>query len=209
MSIADSFKKLNEINLSEFDVSELDLENVGSWPLPVRVTACVLVFILVVFLGYQFHLRGFQTHLDREIAKEEELKEQFRVKAFQAANLGAYREQMRQMEESFGALVKQLPSDTEVPGLLEDITFTGRGAGLQFEAIKLQPEKISEFYIELPISITVKGNYHDLGSFVSGVASLPRIVTLHDFAIDPSSGGSVLKMDILARTYRYNDREAE
>ena len=204
MSLADSLKKLNELELNE-----LDLENVGAWPLPVRIVACVLTLILVIALGYQFHLSGLQARLDREVAKEKELKEQFRVKAFQAANLEAYRDQMRQMEESFGALVRQLPSDTEVPGLLEDITFTGRGAGLQFEAIKLQPEKASEFYIELPISITVKGNYHDLGSFVSGVASLPRIVTLHDFSIDPSSGSNQLKMDILARTYRYNDKGAD
>ena len=163
MNLADSLKKLNEL-----DLNELDFENVGAWPLPVRIISCVLALVLVVFLGYQFHLSGLETSLNREVAKEKELKEQFRAKAFQAANLEAYRDQMRQMEESFGALVRQLPSDTEVPGLLEDITFTGRGAGLQFEAIKLQPEKTTEFYIELPISITVKGNYHDLGSFVSG-----------------------------------------
>ena len=204
MNIGESLKKLNEVNLSD-----LDFENVGAWPLPMRIISCLLVLLLVIFLGYQFHLSGLQTRLDREIAREKELKEQFRTKAFQSANLGAYREQMRQIEDSFGALVRQLPSDTEVPGLLEDITFTGRGAGLQFEAIKLQPEIVTEFYIELPISITVKGNYHDLGSFVSGVASLPRIVTLHDFSIDPLPGSNKLKMDILARTYRYNDRGAE
>ena len=206
MNIAESLKKLN---LSEMDLSDLDFENLGAWPLPVRIIACLLVLLLVVLLGYQFHLSGLQTQLDRKVAKEKQLKEQFRTKAFQSANLGAYREQMRQIEDSFGALVRQLPSDTEVPGLLEDITFTGRGAGLQFEAIKLQPEKTSEFYIELPISITVKGNYHDLGSFVSGVASLPRIVTLHDFSIDPLPDSNKLKMDILARTYRYNDKETE
>ncbi|MCW7556313.1 type 4a pilus biogenesis protein PilO [Endozoicomonas gorgoniicola] len=204
MNMGESLKKLNEVNLSD-----LDFENVGAWPLPIRIISCLLVLLLVIFLGYQFHLSGLQTQLDREIAKEKELKEQFRTKAFQSANLGAYREQMRQIEDSFGKLVRQLPSDTEVPGLLEDITFTGRGAGLQFEAIKLEPEIATEFYIELPISITVKGNYHDLGSFVSGVASLPRIVTLHDFSIDPLSGSNKLKMNILARTYRYNDREAE
>ncbi|MET4695804.1 type 4a pilus biogenesis protein PilO [Endozoicomonas lisbonensis] len=206
MNIGESLKKLN---LSELDLADLDFENVGAWPLPIRIISCLLVLLLVIFLGYQFHLSGLQTQLDREVAREKELKEQFRTKAFQSANLGAYREQMRQIEDSFGALVRQLPSDTEVPGLLEDITFTGRGAGLQFEAIKLQPEKTTEFYIELPISITVKGNYHDLGSFVSGVASLPRIVTLHDFSIDPLPGSNKLKMDIVARTYRYNDREAE
>ena len=204
MNLAESFKKLNEL-----DLTELDLENVGSWPFPVRVAACVITFILVLFLGYQLHLSSMQGQLDRAVMKEKELKEQFQIKAFQAANLEKYRTQMQEMEASFGALVRQLPSDTEVPGLLEDITFTGRGAGLQFEAIKLQPEKATEFYIELPISISVKGNFHDLGSFVSGVAGLPRIVTLHDFSIDPEEGSNTLKMDILARTYRYNDRESE
>ncbi|OED43236.1 pilus assembly protein PilP [Endozoicomonas sp. (ex Bugula neritina AB1)] len=205
MSMTESFKKLNELDLSNLD---LDLENIGGWPLPVRIIACVLAFVLVLVLGYQFHLSDLQTRLNKEVANEVELKEQYRNKAFQTANLQAYREQMKQMEASFGALVRQLPSDTEVPGLLEDITFTGREAGLQFEAIQLQPEKTSEFYIELPISISVRGNYHDLGSFVSGVASLSRIVTLHDFSINPQAGATGLKMDILARTYRYNDKGA-
>lgn len=204
MSFADTLKNLNEL-----DLAELDLENVGAWPLPVRIIACVLTLLLVLFLGYQLHLSDLQKRHESAVSQENQLKEQFRLKAFQAANLQAYRSQMEEMEASFGALVKQLPSDTEVPGLLEDITFTGRGAGLQFETIQLQPEKASEFYIELPISISVVGNYHDLGSFVSGVAGLPRIVTLHDFSITPTSNGRILKMDILARTYRYNDKEAE
>ena len=110
MNIGESLKKLNEVNLSD-----LDFENVGAWPLPMRIISCLLVLLLVIFLGYQFHLSGLQTRLDREIAREKELKEQFRTKAFQSANLGAYREQMRQIEDSFGALVRQLPSDTEVP----------------------------------------------------------------------------------------------
>ncbi|MGI9281169.1 MAG: type 4a pilus biogenesis protein PilO [Endozoicomonas sp.] len=204
MSFADSLKKLNEL-----DLGELDLENVGGWPLPVRIIACVLTLGVVLFLGYQLHLSNLQKSYESVISKEKELKDQFRVKAFQAANLDSYRVQMEEMEASFGALVKQLPSDTEVPGLLEDITFTGRGAGLTFETIKLQPEKATEFYIELPISISVSGNYHDIGSFVSGVASLPRIVTLHDFSITPERNGQILKMEILARTYRYNDKESQ
>ena len=204
MNFMDSLKNLNEL-----DLAELDLENVGAWPLPVRIVACVLALVLVVVLGYYFHLSGLQKRLDREVAKEAQLKEQFRMKAFQSANLVAYRKQMDEMEASFGALLRQLPGDTEVPGLLEDITSTGRSSGLQFETIKLQPEKTTEFYIELPISITVKGNYHDFGSFVSGVAGLSRIVTLHDFSIDPADDNNVLRMDILARTYRYNDKGAE
>jgi len=113
---------------------------------------------------------------------------------------------MVEMEASFGALVKQLPSDTEVPGLLEDITLTGIGTGLEIKSIQLKPEVAAEFYIELPIEIQVTGTYHDFGSFVSGVAGLPRIVTLHDFTIKPGDAG-LLNMTILAKTYRYNDQE--
>lgn len=139
------------------------------------------------------------------------LKEQFSSKAYQAANLEAYKEQMQEMEVSFGALLRQLPSDTEVPGLLEDITRTGLGSGLEFEEIKLLPEVAQQFYIELPIQIKVTGGYHDLATFVSGVASLPRIVTLHDFELAPVSAGnsSRLSMQIMAKTYRYNDKGAQ
>lgn len=200
MSFVESLQKMNEI-----DFNEIDFNNIGSWPLGVRVIVCLLTFIVTLGLGYQFHLTSLQDRIDSASQKESELREHYRIKAFQAANLNAYREQMSSMENSFGALVKQLPSDTEVPGLLEDITFTGRGAGLQIEEIKLQEENFSQFYIELPIRIAVEGSYHDLGSFVSGVASLSRIVTLHNFTIRPSQDGQ-LYMDILAKTYRYNDQ---
>ena len=203
MSLSDTMQKLNEI-----DISDLDFDNIGGWPLSVRIAACVVSMILVLVLGYQLHLTGLQDSYSKAFTAEQDLKEQFRVKAFQAANLDAYRQQMKEMETSFGTLIRQLPSDTEVPGLLEDITFTGRGAGLQIDEIKLQPEKITEFYIELPISISVNGAYHDLGHFVSGVASLSRIVTLHDFEIKPV-GENKLKMNIIAKTYRYNDRGAD
>ena len=200
MSLADSLQQLNEL-----DLNDIDFDNIGSWPLVARIIACVLTLLLVLGLGYHFHLAGLQDRYDVAASKEQDLREQYRIKAFQAANLKAYREQMKEMEHSFGALVKQLPSDTEVPGLLEDITFTGRGSGLQIEEIKLQDENVSHFYIELPISIAVQGTYHDLGNFVSGVASLSRIVTLHDFEIRPGRDGQ-LTMNILAKTYRYNDQ---
>ena len=148
------------------------------------------------------------THDSQQRAQEETLKQQFSTKAFQAANLEAYKAQMAEMETSFGALLRQLPSDTEVPGLLEDITRTGLGSGLEFEEIKLQPEVAQQFYIELPINIKVVGGYHDLATFVSGVASLPRIVTLHDFEIktEKNEATSKLRMNIVAKTYRYNDK---
>lgn len=207
MSLAESIASVKKV-----DLSELDLNNLGSWPAVVKVISCLLLLVVALVLGYNFYLKDLQVMLDGYRAEEISLKEQFSSKAFQAANLDAYKAQMREMEESFGALLRQLPSDTEVPGLLEDITRTGLGSGLEFEEIKLQPEVAQQFYIELPIEIVVVGGYHDLATFVSGVASLPRIVTLHDFEItlpakqgDEPVSSSALRMSILAKTYRYND----
>ncbi len=203
MSLASSLESLRKI-----DINDLDLNNIGSWPAAVKVIVCVLLTAAVLALGYNFHLSDMQAQLEQQAAEEETLKQQFSTKAFQAANLEAYKAQMKEMEESFGALLRQLPSDTEVPGLLEDITRTGLGSGLEFEEIKLLPEVAQQFYIELPIQISVVGGYHDLATFVSGVSSLPRIVTLHDFEIKPVAPGSTskLRMSILAKTYRYNDK---
>ncbi|QTF57481.1 type 4a pilus biogenesis protein PilO [Stutzerimonas frequens] len=203
MSLADSLQSLRKI-----DVADLDLNNLGSWPAPVKFITGVILLAVVLALGYYLHLQDMQVQLEQQQAQETTLKQQFSTKAFQAANLEAYKEQMAEMETSFGALLRQLPSDTEVPGLLEDITRTGLGSGLEFEEIKLQPEVAQQFYIELPINIKVIGGYHDLATFVSGVSSLPRIVTLHDFEIKPEKGDSAskLRMSIVAKTYRYNDK---
>jgi type IV pilus assembly protein PilO len=206
MSLTESLESLRKV-----DLSELDLNNLGSWPAAVKIIACMLLLVAALALGYNFYLKDLQVQLEGQRAEEEVLKQQFTNKAFQAANLDAYKAQMKEMEESFGALLRQLPGDTEVPGLLEDITRTGLGSGLEFEEIKLQPEVAQQFYIELPIQISVVGGYHDLATFVSGVASLPRIVTLHDFDIKMAEADSVsrLRMNILAKTYRYNDRELQ
>ena len=195
-------------SLRKIDINDLDLNNLGSWPAAVKSIAGAMVLIIVLALGYNFYLKDLLDQLDQSRATEVSLKEQFATKAFKAANLDAYKAQMTEMQTSFGALLRQLPSDTEVPGLLEDITRTGLGSGLEFEEIKLLPEAAQQFYIELPIQITVVGAYHDLATFVSGVASLPRIVTLHDFEIKPVEPGSTqkLRMSILAKTYRYNDK---
>lgn len=203
MNLSESLESLRKI-----DLSDLDLNNLGSWPAPVKVITCLLLLIGVLALGYNFHLKDLQEQLERVRGEEGTLKQQFATKAFQAANLEAYRRQMAEMETSFGVLLRQLPSDTEVPGLLEDITRTGLGSGLEFEEIKLLQEVAQQFYIELPIQISVVGSYHDLATFVSGVASLPRIVTLHDFEIKPvvSGDNTKLRMKILAKTYRYNDK---
>lgn len=203
MSLAESLEGLRKV-----DLADLDINNLGSWPAAIKVIACFLLLIVVLALGYNFHLKDLEADLDQRHAEEETLKQQFATKAFQAANLEAYKDQMKEMEESFGALLRQLPSDTEVPGLLEDITRTGLGSGLEFEQIKLLPEVTQQFYIELPIQISVLGRYEDLATFASGVASLPRIVTLHDFEIKPDATdeSSILRMSVLAKTYRYNDK---
>jgi type IV pilus assembly protein PilO len=193
-------------SLQDFDINELDLDNVGSWPVAVKVIVWTIALAAVLALGYMYHVKSLQEELERQQAREVELRSDFEKKAFQAANLEAYRKQMREMEESFGALVSQLPSDTEVPGLLEDITNKGMANGLEFDSIELQAEVTREFYVELPIKIVARGSYHDLGAFVSGMAGLPRIVTLHDFVIKQiGSDGGILALNITARTYRYKD----
>ncbi len=195
-------------SLRKVDFSELDLNNIGSWPPVVKVLAGALVMVLILGLGYYLRVSDLEDQLQMQQDQEISLRQQFESKAFQAANLEAYTEQMKEMEASFGEMLRQLPSDTEVPGLLEDITRTGLGSGLEFEEIKLLPEQTQQFYIELPIQITVTGSYHDLATFVSGVASLPRIVTLHDFEVKAADENSTtrLRMNILAKTYRYNDQ---
>ena len=202
MALADSLKSLQEINLSD-----LTLDNVGSWPMPVKAIVWALVFGLVCFLGWNYHLKGMREQLLAVRTAETQLREEYRLKAFQVANLEALKAQLAEMEEQFGALLSQLPKDTEVPGLLEDITEKGTDAGLTFESIALEGERAAEFYVELPINISVKGAYHDLGGFASGVAGLPRIVTLHDFAITPGGNSGELNMRIQAKTYRYKGEQ--
>lgn len=205
MALADTLKSLNE-----FDLGELDFDNLGSWPLPVKVIVATLLFILVVVGGYYVHIEALQKRLEARQNDEVELRREFEQKAFEASNLEAYKAQMVEMEESFGALVSQLPSDTEVPGLLEDITSKGELNGLAISTIDLLAEVPQEFYIELPIQIVAVGSYHDLGAFISGMAGLPRIVTLHDFTITSTGGNTnMLQMEILAKTYRYKDGLAD
>ncbi|PZW99231.1 type IV pilus assembly protein PilO [Pseudomonas sp. 478] len=203
MRLSDWFEGLRKI-----DINDLDTNNMGSWPPAIKALAGILLMILVFSLGYSFSISDLRSQLELKREEESTLKEQFADKAHMAANLELYTQQMKEMENSFGVLLRQLPSDTEVPGLLEDITRTGLGSGLEFEEIKLLPENTQQFYIELPIQITVTGAYHDLATFVSGVAGLPRIVTLHDFDLAPANpeGGPKLRMSILAKTYRYNDK---
>ncbi|MEH6356431.1 MAG: type 4a pilus biogenesis protein PilO [Marinobacter sp.] len=203
MSLADSLKGLNE-----FDINDLDMNNAGIWPVPVKVIVLLLVFGLIMGGGYWFFIKDQFAQLDRVESTELELRKNYESKAYQVANLSVFKAQMVEMEETFGALVRQLPSETEVPGLLEDITNTALGSGLALQEVKLQPEQKRDFYSELPINIRVSGSYHELATFVSSVASLPRIVTLHDLTIKPIGADSdQLDMQVVARTYRYRAGE--
>ncbi len=193
--------------IRNFDIGDLDINNVGSWPAAIKGIVMLLLFVGVLGGGYYAYLTDKQTMLDVVEAKEVNLRQDYETKAFKAANLDAYRKQRDEMEATFGALLKQLPSDTEVPGLLEDITRTAIDNELVIESIDLQPERRTEFYVELPIDIVVEGDYHKIGSFVSGVANLSRIVTLHDFDVKPESSVNHLKMSIMAKTYRYLDED--
>ena len=202
MAIQDTLKQLQS-----FDFADIDFNNVGSWPGTLKLIAMLLVLGLVLGGGYYFYLTDKQQLLERVELKERELRSDFESKSFQAANLDVYRQQKREMEETFGTLLRQLPSDTEVPGLLEDITRAALENELKIESITLQAERRSQFYVELPIDISVEGDYHRFGAFVSAVANLSRIVTLHDFNIVPQARSDGLKMTILAKTYRYLEED--
>ena len=201
-------------SLRNFDYEQLnDLDNVGSWPLAVKFILWILIFAAAIGLGYFLHITNLQAELQRAVAEEKNLRNDYETNYFQAAHLASYRIQQKEMEETFESILRQLPSDTEIPGLIEDITLVGLENGLEFTSIDLQPEVVHEFYIEKPIQIVVSGDYHSLGSFVSDVSDLSRIVTLHDFTISPKArltggdvSGSHLNMVILAKTYRYNDQ---
>ncbi|MYM63578.1 type 4a pilus biogenesis protein PilO [Pseudomaricurvus sp. HS19] len=203
MAIQDVIAQLNE-----FNVNDIDWTRMGVWPVAGKVVFCLLLVAAIVAGGYFVFIKDLNLQLEKVQGQEQKLRADFKKKAHQAANLDAYREQMVEMEESFGALVAQLPSDTEVPGLLEDIDEKGVTSGLQIKSIVLQPERRREYYVELPIEIKVRGPYHDLGVFVSGVAGMPRIVTLHNYEIGKGSG-AMLDMTIEARTYRYRDQEGK
>lgn len=198
MALQDSLEQLQSI-----DFNNLDVNNIGSWPGVVKAILLLFLLLLVLGGGYYWSITDKQKQLEVAEAQEQDLRKEYEDKAAQAANLEALRQQKAEMEAAFGALLRQLPSDTEVPGLIEDITRTALDNELTIESIDLQPEKKTEFYIELPINIVVEGGYHKIGSFVSGVANLSRIVTLHDFEIKPTKSNLLLRMEITAKTYRY------
>ncbi len=191
----------------QFDFNDLNEGNIGAWPVLVRAALWAIAFAVVLAVGYFYVIADLRKELAAAEVKEIQLKSEFEKKAFKAAKLEPLKKQMAEMEESFGILLGQLPADTEVPGLLEDMTEKAIDNGLEISSIKLQPERAQEFYIELPIAIEVEGTYHDLAAFVSGIASLPRIVTLHDYKIKSSKDLASQQMSITAKTYRYKEVE--
>jgi type IV pilus assembly protein PilO len=200
MSFADSFKNL-------------DPNNPGMWPLPVQAVAGVALAGILIFCGWNFHVKEQRAEVESLLLKEEELKKTVEEKQQKAANLNALREQMAEIQQSFGDMLRLLPNKTEVAGLIVDVSQTGLAAGLEFELFQPQGEKPSEFYAELPINIKVAGSYHQFGEFISGISELPRIVTVHNVKIGKKGGGkggaSQLEMSAIAKTYRALEEEEE
>ncbi len=194
------------------DLRALDTNDPGRWPLPFRIVAVAIAFVAVIAFGiYFFVWSSDKPTLDHEKQRETELKLAFEDRQRKAANFDAYRTQLAEIERDFGAMLRQLPGKTEVPSLLVDISQTGLGAGLEEKLFQPTGEVQKDFYAELPIKLRYTGSYHELGKFVSGIAALPRIVTLHDIDIKPADkdSTSTLTLDVTAKTYRYLDEGTE
>ena len=192
------------------DINNLDPNNPGLWPVPVKIIAFIALFVALLFAGWKFDIIKQREVLADLEKNEKEQLEVLDARQKKAANLNALKEQMKEMEQSFGDMVKQLPNKTEVAGLLIDISQTGLASGLEFKLFQPGGEAPREFYAELPINISVVGNYHQFGEFVSGVAALPRIVTTHDINIKPldnKNSSDQLQMTAVAKTYRALEEE--
>lgn len=189
------------------ELRQLDINNAGNWPIAFKVSAMVILFIVIMIAGYFFIWEEQIKTLEDTQAQEETLKTTYLAKKRSAVNLSALREQLKDIEQSLSALLKQLPDKSEMEALLVDINQAGLGRGLQFELFKpAANETINAFYAELPISVRVIGGYHDIGAFASDVAQLPRIVTLNDISIAPGNDGKLV-LDTTAKTFRYLDEE--
>lgn len=196
-----------DIDLSQFD--NLELENIGQWPKLAKILLSVVLGIIVLVLGYMLFISDRLTQLDAAIKEEITLKEQYSTKYHVTANLELFKQQMADSEALFASQLKSLPESHETPGLLDDITFVGTTSGLDFVTLNWQPEVTREIYIELPIDIEVIGSYHEFGAFVSKIAGLPRIVTLHDFDIKKIPKTKNLRLTLQAKTYRYSEAKVE
>lgn len=199
----------------KFDASQfenLELDNIGQWPAAAKLLLTVFLSIVVIGLGYVGLVSDKINQLDQVIAEETTLKQSYKAKYHVAANLELFRAQMLEAEDIFATQLRSLPNSHETPGLLDDITFIGTISGLDFVKLEWQPEISKEIYIELPIDIVVNGSYHSFGNFVSKIAGLPRIVTLHDFIIDiiPTNTDSLnLNLKLEAKTYRYQEAKTQ
>lgn len=185
------------------DLKNINLNDLASWPVPVKIGGILVVCVLMLFAGYWFLIQDELDEYSAAKNKEEGLRETFMNKKALAINLPAYKQQMEEMQQTFGSLLRQLPNTTEVPDLLVDITQAGLGRGLEFTLFQPQKEQPRDFYAELPISIEVRGSYHELAQFISDVAALPRIVTFGNIAITGGAKDSKLTMSAQAKTYRY------
>jgi type IV pilus assembly protein PilO len=199
------------MNLLE-ELQALDVNDVGRWPFVFRAGVIAIVFVAVLGLGvYWFIVKDKAPQLSRVQAEEQQLRLTFENKQRKAANYDAYKTQLTQIEQSFGTMLRQLPGQTEIPSLIVDISQTGLAAGLQEKLFVPQPENPRDFYAEKPIKIRLEGGFHELGNFVSGIAALPRIVTLHDINITRVNEDVYdrLSMEVTAKTYRYIDEDAK
>lgn len=189
------------------DLRRLDPKSIGTWPLGPKLGALVILLVLIVAAGWWFDWQNQMDELEAHRTKEAQLRQTFLEKKRQAINLDAYRKQLDDIEKSFGALLKQLPSKSEMDALLTDINQAGLGRGLQFELFKpAAAETMTEFYAELPIQLRITGSYHDFGAFATDISRLSRIVTLNDIGLTSSKDGQLI-MDAVAKTYRYLDEE--
>ncbi|MBO1254634.1 type 4a pilus biogenesis protein PilO [Alteromonas sp. 5E99-2] len=193
-------KKLKELN-------ELDFEQAAIWPFEVKVVVALFVAIVVGALSYYLIVTPKLPNLEAAELQESELKLKFEAKSRIASNLAGYQEQLRSIEEDFSTMLKSLPTSNETPGLLDDITYAGTSSGLTFKLLNWQQEVPKEFYTELPIRIEVSGTYHEFGEFVSKMADLPRIVTVHNFSV--AKAGTKLSLEMQAKTYRTASRDSE
>ena len=190
------------------DFNNIDFKNAGSMPMPVKLVLLGFLFLVLVGLGYWFLWSDQIAEIDQAKAKEQELRQTFLAKKAQAVKIDAYKQQMIDIEKTFGALLKQLPDKSQMDGLLTDINQAGLGRGLEFDLFKPGQETPADFYAEMPIQIKIKGTYHDIGAFATDISKLSRIVTLNDLSIAPlnkDSKDSVLTLEAVAKTYRYLD----
>jgi type IV pilus assembly protein PilO len=192
------------MNFDLDELNNLDMSDMGSWPVAGKVIVVAVLSILIATLTFFLLVDDKITQLEMSEAKEQELRQVYRVKYASAVNLELYKKQMIEMEQTFSYLLKQLPATHETPGLLDDITYAGTSTGLTFVKINWLPEIEKDFYTELPIKIDVVGDYHQFGNFVSEVAKLPRIVSLHDFSVTTDKDERLV-FNVVAKTYRYKE----